>query len=563
MNFFPFITLIIIFIYDVESLKTPPFLSNLMSTIKNAFIKRTIMDRSSEALGYRDIKHAAGEMKGRVHYVDKLIALQENFKSEVEQLSYTNTVSKDRIVEILAKQITNIEQFHRILDKIEKYMIIIESKYNELERMNINAKSHHYMKFVDDVVARKDDTVYDAITKLNSILSDAEPIHKELSENSFIILIKYLEMKKDISECKSITATIEILYTFLQSMIIIHLKGQMLITHGYLMKELSSENDKNVTVSYKEEVKNLDTLIINSIDNLIKIFMLGTKNLQSFSYNCRPVNGYQEHVNYERFTQFLNKFIANERYLAHPYKKRNFDVVRCTQNCPFFDLSFTSDPHFGYCSNGVMRNCKKFEEVKKICLKRDSSVLYSRDTSDCASRNVKDTTTINTPDFFKCDICHCICDSPTKHNFVYTGVVSAKAGDVVTGIRFNKTQNTIFLSILSGKPMPMGFVDVRNATWTTLPKNPNFNRDKFFRISWWCRMFVLSDVTLERYYVVTGVQFVINPHKCMINLKVYGTMINILDGKLLTNLTTTSIVKPCECISLNNINPYQTRKIKI
>lgn len=282
----------------------------------------------------------------------------------------------------------------------------------------------------------------------------------------------------------------EVLHTFVQSISLVYIKGRVIVQYGYDMKFIQKSNFNVSALTaknhmYTREIQALDTFIVHvqAIEGLILNFMQSSKYLTPFTYNCRPSVGYQEHLNYERFILFLSNHFAEEH-----------EFFRCSQDCPSFDLSYTSDTTMMRC-NGLMRDWKKYELTSHICVNRNSTQLFTKDIDKCPENDRRDTKPVLTADFFKCDTCYCTCDN------------------VVAGVRLSKSRNTIYLSVLSGTPLPMGFVDTRNSKWFELPnnENPEKNRDKYFRVMWWCRTFVLSDVRLERYYLVTGVQFIINP----------------------------------------------------
>lgn len=548
------IFLIIFLLNVVQSGIIPPLIENLFNTLKRTVIKKAIFDKTSQLLGYRNIGHAATVMKGRVHQVEKLIALSESFKSEVEVLSNRYSQNTEDLMKVLTTQITNTERFLKAFRNIEEYVLEIESKFKFMMKLRIarSNQTETLVKFADAVVDTSGNTVYDAIIKLNEVLSGTEVIHHKISHDTFKAIVEYLESKNDITECETIVATMETLHTFVQSMILVFIKGKVVVKYGYNIKDLEKRgfnvsDEMNENHHYKREIEDLENLVVQSVERLLLNFMRSTKHPKPYTYNCRPSKGYLEHHSYERFINFLSNYFAEERYLRHPYIRKTLEFFRCYQDCPHFDLSSKSDPFIKYC-NGLLRNCKKFVESPKICRISKSAQLFSKDTQSCPVNNTIETKPKMTPDFFMCDTCICTCDTQIGYNYIYTAPVLATPGHVLTGIRLSKSQNTIHLSILSGKPLPMGFVDIQKSEWTELPtdEEPERNRNKYFRISWWCRTFVLADVKLERYHVVTGVQFVINPKRCMINLKVYGTMINVLYGIMIPNATTSALVKPCE-----------------
>uniref|UniRef100_A0A336M5I7 CSON012409 protein n=1 Tax=Culicoides sonorensis TaxID=179676 RepID=A0A336M5I7_CULSO len=531
-------------------------MKTLMLTYKNAVVKKAIFDHTFIAFGFRGTGHAADSMKGRVNKVDKLIGLSQSFKAENEYLSYVITTSTDRILDILTKKISRGEKFSRTLDKIEQYLNRIQSKYNYFLLITANPKKYRkeeIMRFANELVSKKEKSVYDTIKKLDAVISDSASIHKQFSDNAFQTIMEYLESKRDVSMCESVTASMEVLYSLVYSLIIVYIKAKVMIQYSYNIKH-AEKNNSTLTETieshhYKTEMKNLDKLLTKSIEHVILQFMKYTAYLDTFSYTCRPNIGYIEHKSYERFTNFLTTYISREDYLNHPFKSRTLSFVRCTENCAHFDLSTTSDPNFKSC-RGLMRNCKKFLEAPEVCIKNVSSIqpYFSKTTTSCNRNDIRNTRSQITVNFFKCDTCFCTCDTQIGVNYVYIAPVLADPGHVVTGIRFKKSGNTTFLSILSGKPLPMGFVDTSNSTWFDLPsdESPKQNRDKYFRLATYCRNFALPDVKLDRYYVVTGVRFIVNPGKCVINLMVYGTMIDILNGNLIPGTTRSFTVKPCE-----------------
>lgn len=544
----------IFFLNVVHSKKIiPPLIENLFNTLKRTVIKKAIFDKTSQILGYRNIGHAATVMKGRVHKIDKLIALSESFKSEVKITSNTVWVKSEEVIKTLSTQIGSYERYNRAFSMVEESVLDIESNFKLMmeQRVTRGNQTEAFVKYAKSV-AETIRYVNDAINKLNSVFSGTGVIHHQLSRNFFVTTIEYLESKKDVTNCETRIATMETFHTFVQAMILTLLKAKIVVKYGYNIKHLERNNFNVSTLTeethlYKNEIEDLEHLTIESIERLLLNFIRSTKHLKPYSYNCRPSIGYLEHENYERFVNFLSNYFVEERYLRHPYRRKSVEFFRCSQDCPFFDLSTISDPNMMSCK-GLMRDCQKFESNPTICRKTNSTQLFSTNTTQCPVNDLFQTGSKITPDFFKCDTCFCTCDTQIGYNFVYTGPILAHPGHVLAGIRLSKSRNTIFMSILSGKPLPMGFVDIRNSEWSELPQDeePRKNRHKYFRISWWCRTFVLADVKLERYHVVTGVQFVINPGKCMIYLKVYGTMINVLYGTIISNSTITATIKPCE-----------------
>ncbi|XP_063708688.1 uncharacterized protein LOC134837250 [Culicoides brevitarsis] len=552
MKILSFLIIFIIF-SSVFCFKVPTVVDTVYNTLKQRIIKKAIFDGSARLMGFRNAGHAATLMKGRVHAVEKLTALSETFKDEVEVLSDAMNEQTEHVIDLLTRQIENSAEFHNAFGKIERYIPIIETSYNQMMRFRIFNKAHltrEVLKFAENAVDTKEKSIYDAINKLTTYLGGSEMISKQLPRNDLSSITEYLEAKSDVTECQMVTATIETLHTFVQSMILVIMKGKAVIKYGYNIKHLQRANEtslKDDTHLYKTELESLELMIMKSLERILLNFMQNTAHLHRFSYNCRPREGYKEGYNYERFTNFLSTYFADERFLYHPYRRWSSEFFACSQTCEEYDISSKSDHQLRYCK-GPLRKCKKFEQNMRLCAVygKNTTKLFSKDVDSCPKTDIFDTKSQLTADFFYCDTCYCRCDAQIGLNFVYTGPVMAPKGHVVTGVQLRKTNATIYMSILTGKPMPMGFVDIQKAKWFEISSDvdPMKNRDRYMRMTSWCKTFVLADVELERYHVVTGVQFVVNPRNCMINLKVYGSMINILYGILIPNSTVTAMAKP-------------------
>lgn len=111
----------------------------------------------------------------------------------------------------------------------------------------------------------------------------------------------------------------------------------------------------------------------------------------------------------------------------------------------------------------------------------------------------------------------------------------ASQGQVVTGVRFEKRNNAIFVNIETSSALPFAFANNSDAAWhegPTLDEKQNHNRDRYFPMFHWCRHFALTDVRVAKDQVVVGVQlFPVPGKRCVLSLRVFGRQINMLNGQ--------------------------------
>lgn len=133
-----------------------------------------------------------------------------------------------------------------------------------------------------------------------------------------------------------------------------------------------------------------------------------------------------------------------------------------------------------------------------------------------------------------CNTCKCVCDTHVGQNFIYMAPIIAEHGKVVTGVRFEKKNNIIFLNVETAGTGYAAFANNADAHWNEIPHvvNPKLNRNNFFQIFHWCRHIVINDINVRKDQVVVGVQLYPVPGKrCAFNLRIFGQQVNIFNGK--------------------------------
>ena len=73
---------------------------------------------------------------------------------------------------------------------------------------------------------------------------------------------------------------------------------------------------------------------------------------------------------------------------------------------------------------------------------------------------------------------------------------------VITGVRFNKMRDTIFLQIQTGKLLALGVIDSTTVGWQELP---SFTRSNTVEFNYHDHTMILPDLTFPKKYVLTGI----------------------------------------------------------
>ncbi|KAL7296205.1 hypothetical protein TKK_0010743 [Trichogramma kaykai] len=107
---------------------------------------------------------------------------------------------------------------------------------------------------------------------------------------------------------------------------------------------------------------------------------------------------------------------------------------------------------------------------------------------------------------------------------------------VITGIRFKKVRNILYLQIEQAKLLPLAGIDSKTRSWVPVD-DPVLTSIRVgvdhHQLSWDHRSFELDDVEVAKNTVLTGVKFTFD--QGLIRLEVRGTQFDYEDGKLITN----------------------------
>ncbi|XP_063697916.1 uncharacterized protein LOC134828859 [Culicoides brevitarsis] len=555
-----FIIQLVAFLLLTQLHQTESFaiLATLLSAVK--FSGNWCLTAFTGFLGFHGSEMLFSLMRGDR---DKFADLQKDMREGFEKINNEIATSSEVIVNRLTTQIYANGEFNRIFQRIEDYLLLITTQFKNLQKLldrKDDFQNDTLYKSVDYLTSGHEGTVQSAMYKLDSIINERS-ISSQLSKGAIMAIINYLNAQHEVKHCDFITAPSEVLYVFLHYLTMIHLKGMVTIQEAY---NLLAHISKKEVHHYSAEYQRVERDTIDHINNLMS-HMDKLGDLSPYSYACMP-KSYVENKHYVKFEKFLPLYIAFEYGMEHFYKTRTLQATSwCSETCDFYDMGyFAPNPKQKLRINtvntcwGMIRNCKISGLTDPVCMQpSNSTVLYRKDHSKCT---LKAETRSSLYNFYKCDSCQCSCDSHIGENYIYKKPMMAKDNKVVTGVRFEKKNNAIFVNIETSSVLPFAFGNNNDAEWESGPnldENISSNRDIYFKMHHWCRHIALSDVRVARDEVVVGVQLAPVPGKrCVLALRVFGRQINMLSGKFTSDgihIYEPKIDKSPEIIDMENL----------
>ncbi|KAL7296204.1 hypothetical protein TKK_0010743 [Trichogramma kaykai] len=205
---------------------------------------------------------------------------------------------------------------------------------------------------------------------------------------------------------------------------------------------------------------------------------------------------------------------------------------------------------YKYC-NGKIKSCNSLNANTRVCHSSDS---HSKSKYDYAETEGKilgkmkppcrgSTYTHQFMETFGVTIntwasCLCTCESSDSKMYINLkeAVSNVNENMVITGIRFKKVRNILYLQIEQAKLLPLAGIDSKTRSWVPVD-DPVLTSIRVgvdhHQLSWDHRSFELDDVEVAKNTVLTGVKFTFD--QGLIRLEVRGTQFDYEDGKLITN----------------------------